>query len=230
MGRTTNTESSGSGSLADVVGVVADAQTYRNLLYVFLAFPLGLLYYAVLVVGFTLGVALSILLVGLVILLVTVIGLRYVASFERRLANALLATEIATPAGVDRSTDGPVGTVKAYLRASSTWRGLGFVVLKFPIGILSFILLVGLLGTAIELLLLPLYPSGAFNVQVAGWRVARSFETTAHRLVAVPVGAVLGIVAVHVLNAFAQANAAIASSLLGPNTDDDEGTASDEST
>lgn len=227
MGQATNTDSSGGRGLADVVGVVADAQTYRNLLYIFLAFPLGLLYYAVLVVGFTLGIGLSMLLVGLVILVVTVIGLRYAASFERRLANSLLATEIATPDDVDRSSDGPVGTVKAYLRASSTWRGLGFVVLKFPIGILSFILLVGLLGTAIELLLLPLYPGGAFNVQVAGWRVARSFETSTHRLIAVPVGAVLGIVAVHVLNAFAGANASIASSLLGSNADTDEGTASD---
>ncbi|MFC3477280.1 sensor domain-containing protein [Halobacterium litoreum] len=211
----------GARSLADVVGIVADAQTYRNVLYLFLAFPLGIFYYVVLVLGFTLGVALSVILVGLVVLAGTVLGLRFVASFERGLSNRLLGTEIDAPDDVE--TDGGlVETTKAYLSAGSTWRGLGFVALKFPLGVLSFVLLVSLLGVALELLVLPLFPGGVFNVEVSGWRVARSFETATQRLLAVPVGAVLGVVALHVLNAFARANAAIASSLLGPGGDADE--------
>lgn len=211
-------------SLAAVLGPLAEAQTYRNLLYLFLAFPLGLFYYLLLVLGFTLGVALSVLLVGLVILAGTVIGLRFVASFERGLANSLLDADIASPDDVD-DADGLVATLRAYLGAASTWRGLGFVVLKFPLGVLSFVLLVSLLGTAIDLVLLPVYPGGAFNVEVAGWKVAESFETTTSRLAAVPAGAVLGVVAVHVLNAFARANASIATSLLGSKDDSSEETA-----
>lgn len=202
-------------SIADIVGVVAEPQTYKNILYLVLAFPLGMAYYVVLMVGFTLGIGLSILVVGLGILLGTVIGVRYIASFERQLANALLGTAIDTPDDVETAGEGVVGTATAYLKASSTWRGLGFVVLKFWVGILSFILLVTFLGTALELLFLPVFPGGALDVQVASWEVAKSVTTTTQRAVAVPGGAVLALLALHILNAFARANASIASSLLG---------------
>ncbi len=220
-----NTSTSTGRSISGILGVVADAQTYRNLLYLVLAFPLGIAYYMVLMLGFTLGLALSVFVVGLVILLGTVIGLRFIESFERKLANRLLGTDIADPDDVEKDDEGIVGTVKAYLQASSTWRGLGFVVLKFWIGVLSFVLLVAFLGTAIELLLLPLFPEGVLHVQVNGWEVAQTFETTTQRAVAVPIGAVLGVVALHVLNAFAGTNASIARSLLGPgNADSDDQT------
>lgn len=210
------------GSLSDVVGVVADGQTYRNLLYLLLAFPLGIAYFVILVVGFSLGLGLSVLLVGLGILLGSVIGLRFIASFERVLANALLGTDISSPNDVEDG-DGLIETATAYIRAPSTWRGLGFVFLKFWLGVLSFVLLVTFLGTALELLVLPVFPGGAFNVQVFGWHVAETFETTTQRAVAVPIGAVLALVALHLLNAFADVNASIASSLLGPsNTDGPE--------
>lgn len=220
MSQSTTAGTSGRDSISEVIGVVADAQTYKNLLYLVLAFPLGLIYYIILVFGFTLGLALSVLVVGLGILLGTAIGLRYVASFERRLANWLLDTEIAAPDDVERDREGLVGTAKAYLGASSTWRGLGFVILKFWLGLLSFVLLLSFLGTAIEFLLLPLYPEGALDVELAGWEVARTFETSTQRALAVPAGAVLALLALHVLNAFADANATIASSLLGSETAD----------
>jgi len=207
-------------TLVDVFGVVTDAQTYRNLLYLVVAFPLGLFYYTVLVLGFTLGLGLSILLVGLGILLATVVGLRYIAAFERGLANRLLGTTIDDPDDLEPEGEGIVATVKAYLRASSTWQGLGFVLVKFWLGILAFVLLVSVLGTGIELAVLPLSPEGVFNVQVAGWRVADSVGTPIQRAVAVPVGLVLVLVALHVQNAVARVNASIASSLLGPDTDE----------
>ncbi|WP_128225269.1 sensor domain-containing protein [Halobacteriaceae bacterium SHR40] len=217
MSQSTDTTPSTRSSVANIVGVVADGQTYKNLLYLLLAFPLGIAYYIILMVGFTVGLGLSVLVVGLGILLATVIGLRYLASFERGLANTLLGTTIRKPDDIEKASEGIVGTAKAYLQASSTWRGLGFIVLKFPIGVLSFVLLVTFLGTAVELLLIPLFPGGVFNVQIAGWVVAESVETTTQQAIAVPVGAVLVLLAVHILNAFARANASIASSLLGPN-------------
>ncbi|MEF8783848.1 MAG: sensor domain-containing protein [Haloarculaceae archaeon] len=216
MSQTPGIEAAVGSSLTDIVGIIAEPQTYKNLLYLLLAFPLGMVYYVILMVGFTLGIGLSVLVVGLGVLLVTVIGLRFIAAFERTLANALLDTAIPAPDDVSKAADGFTGTAKAYLRAPSTWRGLGFVALKFWVGILSFVLLVTFLGTAVELLLLPLFPGGVFEVQVAGWEVAQSVETTTQRAIAVPVGGALAIVALHILNAFAGANASIALSLLGP--------------
>lgn len=216
MTGSTNSRSTREFTLAAVFGVVTDAQTYRNILYLVLAFPLGLAYYVVLVTGFALGLGLAILIVGLGILLGTAIGLRYIAGFERRLANALLETTITEPDDVKREGDGIVATARAYLQAGSTWRGLAFVMLKFWLGILAFVLLVSFLGAGIELALLPLAPDGLFNVQVMNWTVAESFGTTTQRFLAVPAGLTLILVAFHVLNAVAGANASIASSLLGP--------------
>jgi hypothetical protein len=216
MTGSTNADSAAEVTLADALGVVTDAQSYRNILYLVLAFPLGLAYYVVLVTGFALGLGLSVLVVGLGILLGTVVGLRYIAAFERKLANGLLGTSIPEPNDVERDGDGIVATARAYLQAGSTWKGLAFVMLKFWLGILAFVLLVSLLGAGIELALLPLVPEGMFNVQVVNWTVAESFATSSQRLLAVPAGLVLTLVAFHVLNAVADVNASIASSLLGP--------------
>jgi len=206
--------------LGDAVGVVAEAQTYKNLLYLFLAFPLGMAYFVVLTVGLSLGLALSVLVVGLGILLGTVIGIRFVASFERWLANTLLGTDIADPTDIERS-EGLIDTVKSYLQATSTWKGLGFTFLKFWVGIVSFVLLVLSLGVAVELLVLPLFPEGALNITVNNAEIASYFDTTTERALAVPAGAVLTLVALNVLNAFARVNAYIATSLLGPDQSTD---------
>jgi len=214
--------SAGEYSIADFVGVVGERQTYEHVLYLLLSFPLGILYYVVTVVGLALGLGLSVLVVGLGILFGLVLGVRAIASFERWLANRLLDTSIPTPDDVGSASDGIVGTVKAYLRATSTWQAVVFVLLKFWLGTISFLLLVTFLGTGVELLLLPLYPGSAFDVEIAGWVVARSFETSTQRLLAVPVGAVLVLVACHVLNAFAAMNASIAESLLGPDRSESE--------
>lgn len=221
MSRPTTTDSSAARVLADVLTPLLDTQTYRNICYLVLSFPLGLAYYSVLIIGFASGIALTVVLVGLGILLGMVLGLRYVAAVERSLANSLLEVNIASPDDVDPDSDDIIATAGASLRAASTWKGFGFVVLKFWVGILSFVLLVTFLGTSIELLLLPVFESGVFNVEVAGLVVAESAQTDTQRLLAVPAGAVLAVVSIHVLNAFARANASIASSLLGPSADTD---------
>jgi len=216
MSQSTKTGDPERATNSNVFGVVADRQTYRNILYLCLAFPLGLVYYVVLVIGFTLGVGLAVLGVGVLILAGTLVGVRYIASFERTLANRLLGTSIGRRNDVHRERQSILATAKAYLGASSTWRALGFVFSKFWIGILSFILLVSFLGTAVELLLMPLYPGGVLNVQVFGWETADTFGTIIGQAVAVPTGAILALVPLNILNAFAETNATIASSLLGP--------------
>jgi len=85
-----------------------------------LAFPPGLAYYVVLVVGFSPGIALSVPVVGLGILLVAVVGPRLVASFERSLANILLGTTVPEPRNLAESGGGIVASVKAYVGASAT--------------------------------------------------------------------------------------------------------------
>lgn len=75
-------------------GVPFRGQTYWNLAYLLLAFPLGIAYFVVFTVGLALGVSLAILLVGFLVLGVTLLFALALAGFERLLTNWLLRTEI----------------------------------------------------------------------------------------------------------------------------------------
>lgn len=199
--------------LADWFGSVTDVQSYKNMLYLLTVFPLGLVYFVLAVVGVSLGAGLVLLGVGLVILFATVVGVRAMAVFERGLANALLGTDLHAPDDVEAG-GGILDTATGYLFAGSTLRAFGFVFAKFALGIASFVALVTFLGTALELLLLPLAPDGALGVQVFGTRPSALFQTSTQRLLAVPVGVAVFVVAVPVLNAVARANATVAEALL----------------
>lgn len=225
MSQSTTADMSAGYSLSDIVGVVAEGQTYKNLLYIILAFPLGIAYYVTLSIGLGIGLALSVLVVGLGILLVTVVGMRYVASFERWLSNRLLGTDIDPPDDINYDGDGFVALTKAYLGASSTWRGLGFVLLKFWVGIFSFILFAVFIGVSVDLMLAPVFSEGIFNVTINDQVLVESLDTTLQRALAVPAGALLSLAGMHVLNAFARANGTLAASLLGPRTSEQDSAA-----
>src|SRR5438309_5628057 len=57
-------------------GVVILPQTYLNLTYLLLAFPLGTAYFILLVTGFSLGLGLMVTLVGVPVLLATLVAAR----------------------------------------------------------------------------------------------------------------------------------------------------------
>lgn len=208
-------------SAADAVRPVLAVQTYENLLYLTLAFPLGLVYWTMLLFGFVFGLALSILAVGIAILAATVVGSRYLAGFERWLANALLECEIRTP--TDRPPgDGIWSTVRGYFEASSTWRGLGFLLVKFWIGVAGFLLL-AFLWNAVELASAPLqYPYavefGTLNDQPIAWTVT----TLPEAAVAAPAGLLLALVFLHAANGLAHISGRIATALLGATGGPDE--------
>lgn len=76
------------------VGVPVRPQTYLNLVYLGLAFPLGIAYFAFVTVGLSLGIGLALLVVGIPILLLVVLGALGIAAFERWLADLLLDSPV----------------------------------------------------------------------------------------------------------------------------------------
>lgn len=124
-----------------VLGTVTDEQTYRNLLYLFLRFPLGIAYFTVLVTGVTLGVGLSILGVGFVVLALTIAGATYAGSLEALLANRLLGMDIAYEPH-DPTAKSLVDYTRDVLTDSRSYVLLAYMLLTFPVGIASFVLLV----------------------------------------------------------------------------------------
>lgn len=220
MGESPEKESSARLTTSSFFGVVIEAQTYRNLLYLALAYPLGLLYFVVLTTGFALGIGLAVLLVGIPILAGVVIATRPIASFERRLANRLLAVDIRTPEDVSAAeVEGFWQTLKRYLGAKSTWKGLLFCYLKLYLGLFSFVLVVVALTVTAALLTAPLhYDDPVVTIGVGWWAI----DTLPEALIAVVIGAAFGVGALHLINAAARGSGLVAKALLGGEEDEKE--------
>lgn len=214
-------------SIGDLVRVAVAKRTYKNLCYLLLAIPLGVVYYTTLLFGLGFGTGLVLVGIGIPILLGTVLGTRFFAALERSLANGLLELELRSPDDVRTgSDDGLVASLRRYLDAPSTWRGLAFLLVKCWFGLVGVVLAL-LFGTLLSLLTAPLrYPHevefGTVNDQPVTWLI----DTPGELALAVSVGAVLGVAALHVSNGFAYAARRSAVALLD-GSDPDSGSDSD---
>lgn len=206
----TTTESTARESpVAAFVGVVARPQTYRNLLYLAIAFPLGVAYFVVLVTGFSLGAGLAVTLVGIPVLLATFWLVRALSFVERRLATTLLGVQIPDPepAGAEGLWD----RVVALLTSPVTWLGLVFLLGKFVLGIATFVILAVLGALTVAFLTAPLYYDlpGA-GVDVAVWQVT----TLPEALVVSVLGVVFLFLSLHAVNGVAWVWGRVAAVLL----------------
>jgi signal transduction histidine kinase len=190
---------------------VARGQTWLNLGYNVVAFPTGLVYFIVLVVGVSLGVGLAIVIVGLAILLATLAAWRGMAAIERGLARGLLGVPIAQPA--DRRDLPPIERIQRWLRDPVTWKSLVFVALKFPLGVLSFGAVVALGWFALVLLFSPLIVLST-TVTIFGWIVTSPLQA----LPLAVVGAPAVLLVLHLSNGLAWLWALFARVMLGPST------------
>ncbi|WP_255194443.1 sensor domain-containing protein [Natronobeatus ordinarius] len=203
-------------AVGDRFRIVVDRQTYKNLLYLLLAFPLGFAYAMMLGFGLAFGAILSLVVIGFAILIGTVVGSRLLARLERWLANALLGLELRAADDIRSPTSaGPWATIGRYLEAPSTWQGLGFLLLKFWVGFAALMVLL-LLGTSLSLLTAPFrYPHEVEFVTVNDEPIVWTIETLPEALLAAPIGALLGLAFLHVSNAFASVAGWMAVAMLG---------------
>ncbi|ELZ96872.1 hypothetical protein C440_03823 [Haloferax mucosum ATCC BAA-1512] len=89
-------------AIRQMFGVVTDGQSYKNIAYLLLSFPLGSFYLVALVAGLGLGISLPLTLVGLPLLFGVLYLGRLLAAGERRLAERLLGLEIERPPSLER--------------------------------------------------------------------------------------------------------------------------------
>ncbi|WP_293032335.1 sensor domain-containing protein [Natronococcus sp.] len=143
------------GGLRWFVSVPVRRETYRRLAYLLLAFPLGIAYFVFLVVGLSVGISLSILVVGLPILVVVLAATLLGAQFERWLVTRLLPAEINGSRRLegDRRRDRALDL----LTDVRTWTPFVYLPSVFLLGLVSFVVLTTGLSTALAMLLVPLY-------------------------------------------------------------------------
>ncbi len=201
-------------------GVIAEARSYRNILYLLLGLPLGTLYFTVLVTGVSVGVSMLIVaLVGIPILM----GLWYVVrgfmGFERGLAVGLLDVEIAPIARAPDMTGGLWTRFKAMIRDRPTWKGFWYLMLRFPVGVATFTVAVTLMAVSLGMAFAPLYMWASDDLTWGGW----TFDPYPWSFALVPIGIVSTFVSLHALNLLADACGRwTRASLGGTHVDPDE--------
>lgn len=131
------------------------ARGWTSLTHHLLGLPLGTAYFIWLVTGLSTGLGLAITIVGIPLLTLVLAATRPLLMFERGLANALLGSELP-PVAVAPQAEGWFGRLKAYWTDGTTWRGVGYLLARFPIGIATFTIAVTAYSVALWCLAAPL--------------------------------------------------------------------------
>ena len=139
------------------LGPLITARGWTSLTHHLLGLPLGTAYFIWLVTGLATGLGLAITIIGIPLLTLVLAATRPLLMLERGLANALLGTQLP-PVAV-----APKG--QAYWTDGTTWRGIGYLLARFPIGVATFIVAVTVSSVALWCLAAPLLaPLGAMDM------------------------------------------------------------------
>lgn len=128
-----------------------------NIAFLLLSFPLGLIYFLVTVIGLAVGLSTIILWIGLPILFATLVLIRVMATLERRMVSNLL--HVSFPDQHDSQETPQKGFWRRYgniLRDPLTWTSTIYMIVKLPLGIVSFTLALVLPIISLAITFLPL--------------------------------------------------------------------------
>ncbi len=153
-----------------MLAAIIHPQTYKNWLFLLLSFPLGILYFVLMITGLAAGIGTLIVWVGFFILLGTFLLARGFGTLERGLVSSMLRTPLAPrrlPVDQERTN---FERAKRMFIDKRTWLSVLYLIGKFPLGILSFVAAVVFLVVPIALIASPaLSQFWWFQVQVPGY-------------------------------------------------------------
>jgi hypothetical protein len=187
-------------------GVIAEPASYGNILYLLLGLPLGTVYFTAIVTGVSLAIGLTpLVLLGIPL----TIGLWYMnrafMHIERGLAVGLLDEQIDQVPPVPAWPGGLWRHLKACIADKYGWKGMLYLLLRFPVGIFTFTLAVTLVSTSLGLAFAPTYMwAGDSDTWLGSW-IAGWLDSYWWSFALVPIGIGLTFVSLHLMNALARA-------------------------
>jgi signal transduction histidine kinase len=193
-----------------------EARTYRRILYLVLALPLGVAEFTFLVTVISFGFGTAVTLIGIPVLVASVYAWRWLADFERRLIGALLDTEIPSPYRPDPAGGRWWQRLAFRLADPATWKDLAFLLIRLPLGILSFSLVAAVVGLGLRLVLAPVYYEPFADGDWIAWL---GVNTLGEAFALVPVGVLILLLGIPALGALARLYGWLAAQLLGSNAD-----------
>jgi signal transduction histidine kinase len=196
-----------------LVAWALDSRAWKRILYLTIAFPLGIAYFVTIAAGLSTGLGVAIMTFGVPVVIMMWVW-RLMARFERFLASRLLGVELPPPY---RPAEGRwFARLLSRLGDPATWKDLAYLIVHLPLGILDFIVVAILLGLPLSLVGTPLmYWSIPGGVEL-GLLTIDSAPVAAAACVA---GLILLPIAVRGASAFATLHATFARMMLTAPTD-----------
>ena len=125
---------------AGLFAMLRNPQSYKNLAYMFLTFPLGVIYFSLLVTGFSAGLGTLVVWIGVPVLLGTLLFVRGALQLERGMTRLLLNTDIPKITFKPLPAQATLwDRVKNLATCGRTWQGVFYLLTKFPLGIMTFV-------------------------------------------------------------------------------------------
>ncbi|MBE4736962.1 MULTISPECIES: sensor histidine kinase [Streptomyces] len=119
-----------------------EARGWRELGYVLLGLPIGILLFTYAVTMVSVGAGLLITFLGVPVLAAGLAGCRGFGALERARARALLGVDVAAPEPLRPRGRGALAWMGAVLRSGASWRQLLYAVVQFPWSVFSFVVAV----------------------------------------------------------------------------------------
>lgn len=191
---------------------IVSPRTYLRAVHLFAMFPLGIVYFVSLVTAFAIGGALIWTIVGPVVLLATLYLSRWAGDIEAWLVRHISPLELRRPpTAIERGLSFR-SQVWTRLIDPTTWTGLLYLFVQFPIGMAAFVGLVVIGAASGSLIGAPLLLEfGADEIDVGFLVVDHPREA----LVLVPMGVAVLFAGIHLINIASALHAWWARFMLG---------------
>ncbi|MEU3841691.1 sensor domain-containing protein [Streptomyces sp. NPDC028635] len=200
-----------------------EGRTWRELGYVLLGLPIGIVLFVFAVTMVSLGAGLLVTFLGVPVLAAALAGCRGFGALERARARGLLGLDVADPEPLRARRNGLMGWIGAVLKSGASWRHLLYAVLQFPWAVLSFCVAVAFWAYGWAMLTYPLwfwvFPmyAGQGGLQLYGDEHHRIYLDNPFEItVTVLVGALFTMATPWIVRALTTVDRLLVHGLLGP--------------
>jgi hypothetical protein len=203
-------------SVSQFLKIIVSPQAYLNFLYLVATFPLGILYFVFLISGLSIGLSLVIVWIGIPILILVAASWWVLGKFEYSLTNHVLKEKLH-PIYLPSQENSNLWTrFKIYFENPFTWKSLIYLMMKFPLGLATFTIMIVLVSLTVALVGMPAIYSGGLDISIylghalPVWQVDNFLKALFCSLI----GLFLWPVTLHTLNGLAWLHAKLARLLL----------------
>jgi hypothetical protein len=137
-------------------GVALQGRSYLNLLYLLIMFPLGIIYFTIIITGFSISISLLILIIGIFIAFLFLILVRGISTVHLHYASSLLGFELPAKVETAMTGSGFFDHLKKILTDGKTYTSMAYMFLELPLGIIYFTLIITFLAVSVSFTFSPL--------------------------------------------------------------------------